>query len=223
MLSNRRVRAGRPARRVCIACFGTPDQTQSPNRQREGVVAANASVSAGLAERYASALFELADERRALDTVARDLQQLRVMLAESADLARLVRSPVLSREQQAAAIEAIVVKAGFDDLTRKFLGLLARNRRLFAVGAMIQAFLAELARRRGEVTAHVTSAQKLSDGQLASITDALRRAVGSKVSVDPSVDPSLLGGLIVRVGSRMVDSSLRTKLQRLELAMKGVA
>ncbi len=200
-----------------------PDGAQSPNRQREGVVAANASVSAGLAERYASALFELADERRALDTVAKDLQQLRAMLAESGDLVRLVRSPVLSRAQQAAAVEALAEKAGFDDLTRKFLGLLARNRRLFAVGAMTQAFLAELARRRGEVTAHVTSAQPLSDSQLAAVTDALRRAVGSKVSVDPSVDPSLLGGLVVRVGSRMVDSSLRTKLQRLELAMKGVA
>ncbi|MGE0719657.1 MAG: F0F1 ATP synthase subunit delta [Alphaproteobacteria bacterium] len=186
-------------------------------------MAANASVSAGLAERYASALFELADERKALDTVAQDLRQLRTMLAESGELVRLVRSPVLSRDQQASAIAAVGERAGFDGLTRNFLGLLARNRRLFAVGAMIEAFLAELARRRGEVTAQVTSAAPLSDAQLATVTEALRRAVGGKVSVDPSVDPSLLGGLVVRVGSRMVDSSLRTKLQRLELAMKGVA
>ena len=186
-------------------------------------MAAKASESAGLAERYASALFDLADERRAIDSVAEDLRRLRAMLADSSDLERLVRSPVLSREQQAKAVAAIAEQAGFDGLTRNFLGLLARNRRLFAVSAMIKAFLAELARRRGEVTAQVTSAAPLSESQLAKVTDSLRRSVGGKVSVDLSVDPSLLGGLVVRVGSRMVDSSLRTKLQRLELAMKGVA
>lgn len=186
-------------------------------------MAAKASDSAGLAERYASALFELADERRTVDAVAEDLRRLRQMLAESADLQRLVRSPVLSREQQGSAIAAITEKAGFDGLTRNFLGLMARNRRLYALDGIIKAFLAELARRRGELTAHVASAVPLSESQLAAVTDALRRAVGGKVTVDPTVDPSLLGGLVVRVGSRMVDSSLRTKLQRLELAMKGVA
>ncbi|BBK34151.1 ATP synthase F1 subcomplex delta subunit [Stella humosa] len=186
-------------------------------------MAAKASESAGLAERYASALYELADERRSVDTVAEDLRRLRTMLSDSPDLDRLVRSPVLSRDQQGKAIAAISEQAGFDALTRNFLGLLARNRRLFAVTGMIAAFLAELARRRGELTAHVTSAAPLSESQLATVTDSLRRAVGGKVSVDLSVDPSLLGGLVVRVGSRMVDSSLRTKLQRLELAMKGVA
>ena len=186
-------------------------------------MAAKASESAGLAERYAKALLELADERKSVDAVAEDLRRLREMLADSADLERLVRSPVLTRDQQAGAVAAIAEKAGFDDLTRKFLGLLARNRRLFAVDGMIKSFLAELARRRGEVTAFVTSAAPLSEPQLAAVTDSLRRALGGKISVDPSVDPSLLGGLVVRVGSRMVDSSLRTKLQRLELAMKGVA
>lgn len=186
-------------------------------------MAAKASESAGLAERYASALFELADERRTVDAVADDLRRLRQMLADSPELQRLVRSPVLSREQQGRAVAAITEKAGFDALTRNFIGLLARNRRLYALDGMIKAFLAELARRRGEMTAQVTSAVPLSESQLAAVTDALRRAVGSKVTVDPSVDPSLLGGLVVRVGSRMVDSSLRTKLQRLEIAMKGVA
>ncbi|WP_374449236.1 F0F1 ATP synthase subunit delta [Stella sp.] len=186
-------------------------------------MAAKASESAGLAERYASALFDLADERRTVDAVADDLRRLRTMLADSPDLRRLVRSPVLGREQQGRAVAAIADQAGFDALTRNFLGLLARNRRLFAVESMIAAFLAELARRRGELTAHVTSAAPLSESQLSTVTDALRRAVGGKVTVDLAVDPSLLGGLVVRVGSRMVDSSLRTKLQRLELAMKGVA
>ncbi len=186
-------------------------------------MAAKASESAGLAERYAKALLELADERKSVDSVADDLRRLREMLADSDDLERLVRSPVLSRAQQAGAVAAVAEKAGFDELTRKFLGLLAGNRRLFAIEAMIKSYLAELARRRGEVTAHVTSATPLSDAQLATVTDSLRRALGGKISVDPTVDPSLLGGLVVRVGSRMVDSSLRTKLQRLELAMKGVA
>jgi F-type H+-transporting ATPase subunit delta len=186
-------------------------------------VAAKASESAGLAERYASALFELADEGRTVDAVAENLRRLRQMLVESPDLVRLIRSPVLNRDQQGRAVAEIAARADFDPLTRNFLGLLARNRRLFAVEAMITAFLAELARRRGELTAHVSSAAPLSESQLATVTDALRRSVGGKVSVDLSVDPSLLGGLVVRVGSRMVDSSLRTKLQRLELAMKGVA
>lgn len=223
MLSNCRVRAGNPARWGSIARIGLSESQAISSANREGVVASNASESAGLAERYANALFDLADERKALDAVADDLRQLRAMLAGSPDLDRLVRSPILSRDQQGRAVAALAGKAAFGDLTTNFLGLLARNRRLFAVRSMIEAFLAELAKRRGEVTAKVASAVPLTEAQLATVTDALRRAVGSKVSVDLTVDPSLLGGLVVRVGSRMVDSSIRTKLQRLELAMKGVA
>lgn len=177
---------------------------------------------AGLAERYAAALYELADEGKALDRVAGDLRSLAKALADSPDLMRMIRSPVLGRQEQGRAIKAILDQMGVDALTAKFLGLVAQNRRLFAVPAMIKAFLAELARRRGEIAAEVTSAQPLSPQQAEAVTAALRQAVGSKVTVETRVDPSLLGGMVVRVGSRMVDSSLKTKLQKLELAMKGL-
>ncbi len=177
---------------------------------------------AGLAERYAAALYELADEGKALDRVAADLRSLAKALDESADLTRLIRSPVLGRQEQGRAIKAVLDKMGADPLTAKFLGLVAQNRRLFALPAMIKAYLTELARRRGEIAAEVTSAQALSAAQAEAVTAALRQAVGSKVSVETRVDPSLLGGMVVRVGSRMVDSSLKTKLQKMELAMKGL-
>ncbi len=178
--------------------------------------------SSGLASRYATALFELADEAKALDAVADDLRALKALLADSPALTRLVRSPVLSRDEQGRAIEAVLEKAGAAPLTRQFVGVAAANRRLFALPGMIDAYLAELARRRGEMTAEVTSAHALTDGQTKALTDQLKKAVGAKVSVNVSVDPSLLGGLVVKVGSRMIDSSLRTKLSKLQLAMKGV-
>lgn len=174
-----------------------------------------------LAARYSTALFELADESKALDQVAGDLAALKQILAESADLRRLVRSPVISRADQGRAMAAVLDKAGISDLTRRFVGLVAKNRRLFALSAMIDAFLAELRRRRGEATAHVTAARPLSDAQLKAVTEALRRSAGNKVSVDVTVDPQLLGGMIVRYGSRMIDSSLRTKLNKLQIAMKA--
>lgn len=186
-------------------------------------VASETAGLAGLAERYAAALYELADQAKALDAVADDLKKLNALIAESADLARLVRSPVLSRADQVKAITAVLRQAGANDLTARFVGSVAQNRRLFALAAMIRAYLAELARRRGEVAAEVTSAHKLSDAQVTAVSESLRRVVGAKVSVDLKVDPALIGGLVVRVGSRMVDSSLRTKLQKLQLAMKGVA
>jgi len=175
-----------------------------------------------LAERYAAALFEIAEERRVLDEVASDLRQLRAMLAASADLMRLVRSPVLSRLQQERAFTALAVRADLSSLVRDFLAVVAKNRRLFAVPAMIEAFLATLAARRGEVTASVTAAQPLNERQLEALGENLRRTVGRRVSVDVRVDPRLIGGLIVKVGSRMVDGSVENKLRRLQLAMKGV-
>jgi F-type H+-transporting ATPase subunit delta len=184
-------------------------------------LASEATGVSGLAERYAAALFDLADERHALDAVAGDLRELRAMLAESPDLARLVRSPVLSREAQGKAIAALAERAGLSPLTRDFLGVVARNRRLFAAPAMIDSYLAKLAQRRGEVTAEVTAAQPLSEAQNAALGEQLRRAVGRRVTVDIRVDPSLLGGMVVKVGSRMIDSSLRSKLQRLRLALRG--
>lgn len=181
----------------------------------------NTSLS-DLAGRYASALLDLADEKKALDQVSGDLQILRAMIAESADLGRLLKSPVITRDQQRKAMAAIMDKAGIGQLTRNFVLVVAQNHRLFALPAMIEAYLAELARRRGEIAAQVTSARSLTDAQRTALLEALRATVGAKVKLDLKVDPALIGGLIVKVGSRMVDSSLRSKLQRLQLAMKGV-
>ncbi len=175
----------------------------------------------GLADRYAAALFDLADEQKLLDQVAGDLRQLRDMLNESGDLRRLVRSPILSRAEQGKAVNAVAERAGFAALTRNFLGLVAQNRRLFAVPGMIAAFLGRLAARRGEITAEVTAAQELTAAQRDAVTEQLKKAMGSKVAVDVRVDPALLGGIVVKIGSRMVDASLRSKLHRLQLAMKG--
>jgi F-type H+-transporting ATPase subunit delta len=185
-------------------------------------LAAESTGISGLAGRYAAALFELADERHALDAVAGDLRELRAMLHGSADLMRMVRSPVLSRGAQGKAIEALAEDAKLAALTRDFLAIVARNRRLFAVPAMIEAYLEKLAERRGEVTAEITAAQTLSKAQQDALGEQLRRVVGSRVAIDLRVDPSLLGGMVVKVGSRMVDGSLKGQLQRLQLSMKGI-
>lgn len=175
-----------------------------------------------LAGRYASALLDLADEKKALDQVSGDLQTLRAMIAESEDLRRLLNSPIVTREEQRDAMAALMDRAGIAELTRRFVLVVAQNHRLFALPAMIDGYLSELARRRGEITAEVSSARSLSDAQQAALLEALRGAVGGKVQLDLKVDPALIGGLVVKVGSRMIDSSLRSKLQRLQLAMKGV-
>jgi F-type H+-transporting ATPase subunit delta len=185
-------------------------------------VAAQTTEQGGLATRYAAALFELADSKKALDAVAADLNALQKMIADSADLRSMMNSPLLDRAEQTKATVAIVKAAGFNELTQKFAGLIAQNRRLFAMPAIIRAFLKLLAARRGEMTAEVTAARQLTSDQQAAVAEAIRKAVGSKVSIDLKVDPSLLGGLVVRVGSRMIDSSLKTKLQKLQLAMKGI-
>lgn len=174
-----------------------------------------------LAARYSSALFELADENQALDTVAGDLTTLKTLLAESADLRRLVGSPIISRADQGRAMAAVLDALTVSDLTKRFVGLVAANRRLFTLESMIKGYLALLARRRGESTAKVIVARRLSDEQLSAVTDALRRSVGKEVSVDVWVDPALMGGMIVQYGSRMIDTSVRTKLDKLQLAMKA--
>ena len=172
--------------------------------------------------RYALALFELAQEQSQLQPVENDLLQLQGMLDESADLRRMVRSPVFSAEDQAGALTALLEKAGVSGLTMNFMKLITRNRRLFAVPEMISAFRTLAARSRGEVEADVTSATALNDGQLQTLKETLRDSIGQDVQINASVDPSLLGGLIVKVGSRMIDSSLRTKLSTLKLRMKEV-
>jgi F-type H+-transporting ATPase subunit delta len=177
----------------------------------------------GVAARYALALFELADEQRKLDQVAGDLKSVDALLRASADLRRLIGNPVVSRTESGRAMAALIDKLGADELTRKFIGLVSANRRLFVLPAIIRAYLAELAQRRGEVTAEVVSARKLSDSQSMALEAALRNAVGGKVALSLSVDPALIGGMVVKVGSRMIDSSLKTQLQKMKLAMKGAA
>ena len=183
---------------------------------------ANNPIATGMTGRYATALFELAVESNELDAVEKDVLAFRDLLADSEDLNRLIRSPVFSAKEQAGALSTILQKTGFNKLTTNFLELIARNRRLFAVGGMIDDFLAILADHRGEVAAEVTSAMALTDEQMKSLKETLRISTGQDVRVDTSVDPSLLGGLIVKVGSRMIDSSLRTKLNNLKIAMKEV-
>jgi F-type H+-transporting ATPase subunit delta len=184
-------------------------------------VASDTSIAAGLAGRYALALYDLADEAKQLDAVAADLVRLRSMIDDSEDLRRLISSPLVSRAQQAKAMDELVGQAGIGDLTRRFVRIVASNRRLFKLHSIIEVFNRMLADRRGELTAEVTSARPLSPQQAEAVNAALRGAVGRKVSMDIKVDPKLLGGLKVKVGSRLVDASLASKLQRLQLAMKG--
>jgi F-type H+-transporting ATPase subunit delta len=185
-------------------------------------VATDNPMMASVAGRYASALFELANEQRQLREVEQDLVNLQTMLGASEDLRRLVRSPVFSAEEQSRAIAAVAEKASLGALSVNFLQLIARNRRLFALSDMIRNFRALAARFRGEVTADVTSAHPLNDAQLQALKDALRTSAGGKaVQINTRVDANLLGGLIVKLGSRMIDSSLRTRLNNLKIAMKG--
>jgi F-type H+-transporting ATPase subunit delta len=185
-------------------------------------LAADSTSESGLAGRYALALLELAEEKKALDAVADDFRALKGVLADSEDLQRLIHSPLFGREQQTKAMVAILEKAGANDLTKRFVQGVGQNRRLFALSDMITAYLNELARRRGEITAEVTAARELTDAQKDKLVETLKKAAGAKVQVDVKVDPSLLGGLIVKVGSRMIDGSLKTKLAKLQVAMKGV-
>jgi F-type H+-transporting ATPase subunit delta len=182
------------------------------------------SAISGVAGRYASALFELADSARSLDQVAQDLTTFRRLVAESPDLSRLIASPVINRGLQGKALLAVLDAAEIKGLTRSFIGTVAQNGRARDLTAMATAFLAELARRRGETTAVVTTAVPLSPAQAQQLGDMLRQVLAStKVSIDAHVDPDILGGLVVKVGSRLFDSSIRSKLARLQLAMKGVA
>jgi F-type H+-transporting ATPase subunit delta len=173
-----------------------------------------------MAGRYATALFELAREQNAIDTVKVNLDRFDALVAEIADLARLLRSPVLSADEQGRALSGVLDKVGIDGLAANFLRLVATNRRLFAALDMVKAYRALVAKHKGEVTAEVTVAEKPSEAHLAAIKDALRAVTKKDVQVDVKVDPAIIGGLVVKLGSRMVDSSLRTKLNAIKLAMK---
>lgn len=179
------------------------------------------SLVSGIAGRYATALFELAREAGELEAVAADLAGIRAALDESEDLTRLVRSPVFGREAQARAMAAVLEGLGVGRTVRNFVGVVAQNRRLFALRDMTRGFARLLAEHRGEVVARVASAHPLDERQVAAIRAELAAALKNEVSVETELDPGLLGGLVVRVGSRMIDSSIRTKLQNLRFAMKG--
>lgn len=179
-------------------------------------------IMASMAGRYATALFDLAGEQRQVADVEADLVKFEQLLNLSEDLRRLVRSPVFSADDQTKAIGAVLDKAGIGGLTANFFRLIARNRRLFAAPDMIKAFRSLAARARGEAQAEVVSAQALSDQQMQQLKDSLRASVGKDVQITAKVDPALLGGLVVKIGSRMIDSSLRTKLNSLKNAMKEV-
>jgi F-type H+-transporting ATPase subunit delta len=174
-----------------------------------------------MARRYANALFELALEAKATDAVKSDLDQFDKLIADNPELARLVRSPVFGADEQLAALTAILDKAGIGGLAANFLRVITTNRRLFAVRDMIRGYRALVAKHKGEVVAHVTVAEKLNDNNLGALKDALKSVTGGKeIDFDVHVDPAIIGGLIVKVGSRMVDSSLRTKLNAIKIAMK---
>lgn len=182
---------------------------------------ATSATATGLAQRYATALFDLAKDGKKLDRVGDDLSGIVGLMAESSDLKRLIESPVISRDEQGKAILAIAKKAGLDELTGRFLGVLAEHRRLFALPAMAKAFGDMLAAHKGEIAAEVVSAVPLGPNELETLKTSIAGFVGQAVTVETRVDPALLGGVVVRVGSRMLDASLRTKLQQLEQALKG--
>lgn len=177
----------------------------------------------GLAGRYAKALFDLALESDALDATARDLARVRDMLDASADLRRMVSSPLVPRARQGAAVAALARRAGLGAAATGFLGVLARNRRLFVLAEAIGAFDSLLARHRGEVDAEVVSARPLDVARVDAIARAVAGAVGGAVRLRTATDASLIGGFVVRVGSRMVDASVRGRLRALEAVMKGAA
>ena len=185
-------------------------------------MAQSGSIISAVAERYAGSLYDLAAESKAVAKVEEDLSRFERLLAGSDDLKRLIESPVFSAEDQLKAISAIADKAGIVGLTGNFLRVVAKNRRLFAVPGIIRAFRRIAAQARGEAEAQVTSAHALTPAQQTELKAALKAVAGKDVAINLTVDPSLLGGLVVRMGSRQIDTSLKTKLASLKLALKEV-
>ncbi|MBV8976532.1 MAG: F0F1 ATP synthase subunit delta [Alphaproteobacteria bacterium] len=192
-----------------------------PDGDENGARVAELAHLSGLAGRYATAAFELAVEGGILDSVARDFASLKTMVRQSADLERLVRAPVFSRDDQKNGMSALLTKIGAQPLTIQFVRLLADKRRLFVLCDIIAAFEAMVASKRGEVTAQVISARPLHEREAQALKDVLKAKLGREPKLDAEVDATLLGGLIVKIGSRMIDTSLRTKLNGLRTAMRG--
>jgi F-type H+-transporting ATPase subunit delta len=202
---------------------------EAPQRARDhvekigkGRLSAQNASAAGLAGRYATALFELALERSELDRVEADLRSLEASLEGNSELRRALRSPVVRREEHTQAMMAIADQLGLGEATRNLLGMLAQKRRLAALSEIITVFRSLLASHRGEQTAEVVSAVPLGEEDVGRLKESVARYAGRAVSLTARVDPSLLGGLVIRLGSRMIDASLKTKLQQLELSMRGL-
>jgi len=184
-------------------------------------VAAEQAQETGLAGRYANAVFELAQEEKSVEAVERDFITLRRLIDQNPDLARLVKAPVFTRDEQARTMKAVLEKMGAANLTSRFILTIAAKRRLFALGDIIRAYERLVAKLRGEVQAQVTSARTLSDAETIELKAILKSKLGRDPRLEAKVDPNLLGGLVVKVGSRMIDSSLRTKLNSIRAAMRG--
>ncbi|MFL6861964.1 MAG: F0F1 ATP synthase subunit delta [Allosphingosinicella sp.] len=179
-------------------------------------------IQASLAGRYATALFQLARDERQLEAVGASLDALKRALRDSPELAELTTSPLVGRDEALKAVKAVSASAGLDPITANFLGVLAQNRRLSQLGAVIRFFTLLAAAHRGETTAEVVSARPLGDDQLAALRQNLKTRLGRDVAIDLTVDPAILGGLVVKIGSRQIDGSIRTKLNTLASAMKGM-
>jgi F-type H+-transporting ATPase subunit delta len=185
-------------------------------------LAAQDSVLSQIARPYATALFDLANAENSVDRVEAGLVAIDALASESADFARFLRSPAIAADQKSAAMDAILVRAGADRTVTNFVKVVARNGRLFALPEIVRAFRLKAAEARGETTAEVTSATPLSREQVNALAETLRQKIGKRVTLSEHVDASLIGGLIVKVGSRMIDSSLKTKLTAMKLAMREV-
>ena len=178
-------------------------------------------IRASLAGRYASALFDLARDERQIDSVSRSLDTLGQALLDSKEFAELVASPLVSRDEAGKAFASLAPQLGLDPITINFVGVLARNGRKNELRAVIRAFKRLAAEHRGETTAEVVTARPLNDDQMAALNAQLRTRAGRDVAIDATVDPNILGGIVVKLGSQQIDASIRTKLNRLAAAMKG--
>jgi F-type H+-transporting ATPase subunit delta len=192
------------------------------NEEKFVPVADTSQTVSGVAERYASSLYELASEAGSVDQIGAELAGFQTMINESADMKRFIESPVFSAEDQLRAVAVVLEKAGISGLTANFIKVAASNRRLFAIPGMIKSYFQIVARNRGEISAEVTSAHALTSAQENELKATLKSVTGKDVAINVNVDPSILGGLIVKVGSRQIDTSLRTKLSTLKLALKEV-
>ena len=202
-------------------CRPVSDPAKIGQKREPKRVENSGGITASLQGRYASALFDLASEKGFVTAVESDLDKLGEAIAQSADLAALIRNPQVSREDAARAMDAVSGVLGLSELARNFIGVLAGNRRLSALPDVVRAFAAIAAAQRGEVTAEVTSAHALSDDQLTQLAARLKAREGKEIKIKTKVDPELLGGLVVKIGSRQIDGSIRTRLNSLANAMKG--